>query len=530
MKIKMKYICLTALFAVATYGLKLADNKKKGALKNQEVKNELSKKTIKKEINTLDTIFVDDISALRNLPSPSNNNTKVVLRNYYKKGDLPFNITYSWDENLNNLDNNGNFIKTKKSQKGRFYYDLSDTVTVAQFGIFPGDKFITTRLNELAKLLASKNKVLSFDKGTYWIQSDQQPPLNKSSNNLNKKGFIIPSNSKIYTHKNTFFQSIPTKSSNYSVICIHYAHNIKINSLNIIGDRGAHLGRTGEWGHGLFVVGSKSIQIENLNTSNCWGDGVVFSGDGELAGSSLKGQNEDIQIGNLTSFKNRRQGLTISNARNLSIDNIDISDISGVAPECGIDFEPDYNYDILENIVLKNVTTKNCANSGIIFSLQALSKASKQIAVTILKYKSFGERSFFIGGALEEYIKGTIKINDFKSYSSPLAAIEIRDYFNQPDLLFGNVQIFNPNGKKREDFYGSGILIYKDIDDQNNIIDKVSPKIVFDNLLIEDNKANRTMQHGIFIQNRISPSENFKNITIKKRRIKGNKLSEYIGL
>lgn len=494
---------------------------------NNAIKKEPSDDKLEKSEN--DTLFLDNLSQLRNL-EPPHNNTVIILQGYYNRNDLPFRLEYYWQENLNDKDNEGNIIKSKKSQKGRFFYSLSDTINVAQFGIFPQKKLITGKLNTIAKLAASKKKVLAFNKGTYWIDSSLIPQNDGTGNNLNKKGFIIPSYSRIFTNEKTFFKSIPNNCPNYSVICIHYAHNVKINSLNIIGDLETHQGTAGEWGHGLFIVGSKSIQIKNINVSNCWGDGVIFSGDGESAGSILKGSNENIRIGSLTSYKNRRQGLTISNAKNLIIDNINISDIKGVAPACGIDFEPDYYYDLLENIILKNVTTKNCDNSGIIFSLQELNKSSVPIDVEIIKYNSSGERSFFIGGSREEQISGTIKINSFISESSPVAAIEIRDYFNQPDLLFGNVQISNPNMDKRNDFYGSGILIYKDIDDQNDIIGKSSPKIIFDNLNIKDTRSIPYMQHGIFIQNRISPTEGIKNISVKKTTIKGNRVSASIGL
>ena len=39
---------------------------------------------------------------------------------------------------------------------------------------------------------------------------------------------------------------------------------------------GGHTGNTGEWGHGIAVFGSTNVTIENVDISQCWGDGIYL--------------------------------------------------------------------------------------------------------------------------------------------------------------------------------------------------------------------------------------------------------------
>lgn len=491
-------------------------------LDNSNKKENLIRKNINSNIDKPkynDTIICNNISELRNQEIVNIENKTIILNGYYQKNDLKSIITYYWDKKNNSPDDRGSIIKSNKSLTGRFIHQF-DTINVANFGIFPNDKKITENLNELAVLASKQGKPLQFNSGKYLIQSDLNSENKETPNNLNKKGFLLPSNLKLINDPNTIFKGIPNSASNYSIITLHYSNNVSINSLRIIGDKDEHLGTNGEWGHGLFIVGSRNISIDKISVSDCWGDGLILSGDGELSGGKKGAINKNISINSLSSSNNRRQGLTISNGKNIIFNSIKIDNIKGISPESGIDFEPDYYYDVLQNINLKSVYTKNSANSGIIFSLQALNNKSEPIDIIITDFISYNERSFYIGGSWSEHIKGNISFYNFTSFNSPISAIEIRDYFNQPNLNFKNVKIKNPNQNERSDFYGSAILIYKDIDDSISDQGKIEPKISFGNVIISDSR--KKMKHGLFMKNRTNAEKKFRNVNIRNIQIDGN--------
>ncbi|WP_293932245.1 hypothetical protein [Sphingobacterium sp. UBA6645] len=476
-----------------------------------------------------DTIVLNTISQLREISKFKLDSAlqrgvqHFKILGYYSAGDLPKPIIYTWNETLHDNDNGGNIIRAKNNINGVFHYELESELNVSSFGIFPDRPQITEQLNRAAEIAAKHNISLNFNDGNYLIDASLKSRKKTTPNNLNKKGFSIPSNSQILTSPKTIFKAIPNGDPNYSIISLHYVENVRINSLRIIGERNSHRGKQGEWGYGLFIVGSSNVQIDNVDVESCWGDGVILSGDGDMAGGISGKSNENIFINKIFSSKNRRQGLTISSGKNIKINYINVHSTHGIAPECGIDFEPDYYYDKLENIQIGEVNSKRNANTGIIFALHALNQKSVPVSITINKIISEGERAFFIGGARSENVKGTINVNQIMSKNAPIAGIEIRSYYNQPDLVFDHVTIENPNRTKREDFYGSGILIYRDIDDIEPIHKKISPRIRINNAKVIDHNSSKFMQYGIYINNRNNEKESIKNVEIGNLNVLGHK-------
>lgn len=96
----------------------------------------------------------------------------------------------------------------------------------------------------------------------------------------------------------------------------------------------------GENGWGVSILGADDVVIENVTVKNCWGDGIYI--DKEFGGTVLSPSTQ-INILNVDSDGNRRQGLSAVDVEFLNIDNSTFRNtgIDGVGPGAGIDLEPD---------------------------------------------------------------------------------------------------------------------------------------------------------------------------------------------
>lgn len=131
----------------------------------------------------------------------------------------------------------------------------------------------------------------------------------------------------------------PNAAPRAYVLLAESVNDVTISGGAIVGERYAHLGRTGEWGHGVMIRGASHVTVRDMAISRCWGDGI------SIGGLVRKGQADvpstDILIDNVRCRGNRRQGLTIGRSRRVRVIDSEFSDTQGTKPEYGIDIEPD---------------------------------------------------------------------------------------------------------------------------------------------------------------------------------------------
>lgn len=149
------------------------------------------------------------------------------------------------------------------------------------------------------------------------------------------------------------------------VLMVYKVSDVEISGGQIIGDRDTHLGTTGEWGHGIMVRGSARVTVRDIHLSNCWGDGVSIGG-AMVTGAPTIPCN-DVIIANIVSTNNRRQGLTIGCATNVKVYDSEFSNTNGIAPQCGIDIEPDSSDSrTTETVHIQNCLIRNNKGNGIL--------------------------------------------------------------------------------------------------------------------------------------------------------------------
>lgn len=193
---------------------------------------------------------------------------------------------------------------------------------------------IQTALNE--------NAMVCIPDGTYMINVD--------------KPLLLKSNQTVTLSTNAVLKALPSSNGYNAVIRMSGVSNVNIIGGKIIGERYGHLGSSGEWGMGIQVIqGSNNIKISNMTISDCWGDGI-FLGDSPYV--------SDINIDSVVCDNNRRQGLSITDAKRVTINNSIFKNTNGTLPEAGIDIEPDANQ-TSENIKITNTQCFGNKGSGL---------------------------------------------------------------------------------------------------------------------------------------------------------------------
>lgn len=134
--------------------------------------------------------------------------------------------------------------------------------------------------------------------------------------------------------------------------------DVEISGGQVVGDRDAHMGTTGEWGHGIALYGARRVTVRDIHVSRCWGDGIAIAGKRARKTDRVADPAEDIVLSGVISTGNRRQALTIGHSRNVRVYDSQFNDTAGTAPQCGIDMEPDAPWDV------RGVLVEGCRISG----------------------------------------------------------------------------------------------------------------------------------------------------------------------
>lgn len=117
---------------------------------------------------------------------------------------------------------------------------------------------------------------------------------------------------------------------------------------SIVGDKDKHLGIKGEWGHGLNVGNGNNIRIEGITIKDFWGDCIYVRGKNNVLVSKCKILN------------GRRQGISVTQCKNIIIRNCYFEKVGGTSPGYAIDIEPNKG-DLIETVLIEGNNVVGCA-------------------------------------------------------------------------------------------------------------------------------------------------------------------------
>lgn len=232
-----------------------------------------------------------------------------------------------------------------------------------------------------------------FPKGIYVVDAVQSIALRGNTTLVFEEGTIL--------------RVKPNNKTNYEVFEIHNVENVSIEgNLKIIGERKEHIGDAGEWGFGLSIRGSKNVYVENVEIEDMWGDAIY------IGSTDKQNYSENIVIANPILNNNRRQGISVISAINLTILNPIITNTQGTAPAAGIDLEPNHETEKMKDISILNMKSINNKGEGVIVSLKKLENSNDHVNIMINNIDGIEDGIKVI---MPLNLKGIIKVgNEYK--------------------------------------------------------------------------------------------------------------------
>jgi len=260
---------------------------------------------------------------------------------------------------------------------------------------------------------------------------------------INEGGLNLRSNHTLNFGKNSILIMKPNSKEKYGLLNLIGISKVVINNPNLKGDRDKHIGSKGEWGMGINILSSQDVIVNNSKISKFWGDGIYV---GEIPYSDRHKYNlgyyysKNINLIGGTVDNNRRNGISVISVKGMKIENLVSQNTSGTLPMAGICFEPNNNGQILENITLSNVTTKNNKEVGLKYVASSfLGSRDKDVSITVKSFKDYGSKvGLYIGGARSNQMRAAKKLN------GTIKVIDCNLFDNIEPIKYGSIQKLNP--------------------------------------------------------------------------------------
>lgn len=329
--------------------------------------------------------------------------------------------------------------------------------------------------------------IVILKQGIYYINPTQD---------VDNFGWTIPSNRTIIFEEGAELHAIPNAENNYRIMYFVNVDNVTVLNPVCIGDKGTHTGTTGQGGHAIGLYYSTNIKIYHPIANDCWGCGIGIVNC------------EDIYIHRALCDNNRQNNIAIIGGKNITIFEPKLTNCSGTLPAAGIDIEPNFNTELLDNIRIIRPITKNNDGAGVLLGLGNLVNGSQFVDITINNHSDYNSTYGLQVGFLSNgtgALTGVININNPNLINSKKSGIRIDRYeaINTPTININNPVVINPNDSAEtvnlQD--GSGIAIYREAGISSTT--KIG-NINIINPLIKDVRSTKKMLYGMYIADLIT--------------------------
>lgn len=236
-------------------------------------------------------------------------------------------------------------------------------------------------------------------------------------------GLTIPSNAWIKFLDGGGLRMLHGDYSNgYAMLLLDGVSNVTIENALLDGAKERNTTTGGESGMGISVYDSSNVTIIDPVIRNTWGDGIYLGGTNG---------NSNITIWRPDIAGVRRNGISVITANGLTIYKPTMANVTETNPKCGIDFEPNDNTNVLQNINVYSPTTIGC-NLGLEFSIQGMvGSTAKTVSInvydwtdihstdTALNRYDLAKGSYSISGSINIHNVKYVKSNILHDYAAP---------------------------------------------------------------------------------------------------------------
>ena len=323
----------------------------------------------------------------------------------------------------------------------------------------------------------------------------------------------LRSNVTLQMSPTTILGVIPNAAAHYEVLHIGGVSNVNVNGGVLWGDRLTHKATSGEHGLGVAILGASNVTVTGTASNNMWGDGF-YVGNGPTFGSSLKTRSTNIKLIDVTADNNRRQGISVTSGKDISIVRAKLTNTNGAAPSAGIDVEPNGKTDILQNISIVDTYTANNQGAGISLSLGAILGTTTPISITVTNHTDDGSKQGMNISGGSGIIPGTVRVDNpiWKNSKTNALAIVGTDYRGFSTTV-NNAKVVNANTSAK----GAAISVYN----YNTAVQLGN--VAINNANISDTRTTKMTTAAFYAGTTVS-AKPMQNVTIVKPILNGIKL------
>ncbi len=168
-------------------------------------------------------------------------------------------------------------------------------------------------------------------------------------------GLRVASHQTLILHPQAIVQVKPNNITHpYRAFLLDNVTNVTIHGGQIVGDRTNHIGTTGEWGFGIEMNNVQNVVIREVTIKDCWGDGMYIAKN-----------SRQVKLERCVYDHNRRQGLSIISADKVDIVECRFYNTGGIAPQSGVDLEPNSSSETVRNIHFSRCQFENNASASV---------------------------------------------------------------------------------------------------------------------------------------------------------------------
>jgi len=261
-----------------------------------------------------------------------------------------------------------------------------------------GESDDTAAFQAAVDRVAGSGGTVNVPAGTYMIDAETSVQLKS------KMTFRMAAGTKL--------KAKPNDLENSAILSLRSASSVIVSGGVLEGERRAHRGKTGEWGHGMHLDNATDISITGVEAKDCWGDGFYVAG----------AKTSHVTFDKIKADHNRRQGMSIVAGKHITIRDSEFQNTAGTLPETGIDIEPNEGDAVTDTHILRCTFTNN-AGGGIYIGPAEVDMKTTFVTETVVEQCTFvdnGRHSIdppAYGIRLSACAGNTLKNNSIKGHT-----------------------------------------------------------------------------------------------------------------
>ena len=136
-----------------------------------------------------------------------------------------------------------------------------------------------------------------------------------------------------------------------------------------------------EWRHTVSILSAENVTVKDLTLLSSGGDGVYPNGP------------KNVTLENLKVYDHNRQGISPISVNGMVVRRCEFNDTAGSPPQCGVDMEPNKEWNFFLDVLFEDCVFNGNASHGIDMYFGVLTGKSKPVSITYRRCVARGNRN-----------------------------------------------------------------------------------------------------------------------------------------